>query len=150
MCPENAHCKGDKRRLKNLKEELEEANTFLKMAIQEKDKRSIQKYEKRSKVLISLVDVLGDNSPLADGDLVILSPHQAPKAGLLERARLTAEQIRKNQAEIESQHGEVKAKIGVTRALPLQHQETSKEDQIAQEIDSTIEDFLADFDDDED
>ena len=151
MCPENAHCKGDKRTLKNLKEELEKSNTFFEMAVKEKDKRSAHKYEKRSEVLIALVDVLGDNSPLADGDLLVLSPQQATKAGLLERAKLTAEQIKKNQMEIESQHKEAKASIGVTRLLP-QHQHTTSNNKgkMAQAIDAVENDFLGGFDDDED
>jgi len=151
MCPENLHCKGDKRTLKNLKEELEQANNFLGMALKEEDKRSVHKYEMRSEVLHALVDILGDNSPLADGDLVILSPQQTPKAGLLERARLAAEQIKKNQTEIETRHRETKADIGLTRSLPQTYPlDPDSEHSVAREIDSAVDDFLNEFDDGED
>ena len=150
MCPENMHCKGDKRKLKNLKEELEDSNAFLDMAIKDGDRRGVHRFEMRSEVLISLVDVLGDNSPLADGDLVILSPQQAPKAGLLERARLAAEQIKKNQPEIESKHAKAKAEIGITRSLPALDKESSASNNSeAQEVDSVIDDFLLGFEDDD-
>ncbi|MDO9478416.1 MAG: hypothetical protein Q7L07_17030 [Pseudohongiella sp.] len=119
MCPENLHCKGDKRTLKNLKEELEQANLFLDLAKSNRDKRAALRFETRSEVLSSLVEILGDNSPLAEGDLVILSPHQTPKAGLLERARLAAEQLVKNQLEIAQTHNQTKANIGVVRKLPI-------------------------------
>jgi hypothetical protein len=150
MCPENMHCKGDKRTLKNLREELEDSNTYLEMALSEKDRRGAHRFEKRSEVLISLVDVLGDNSPLADGDLVILSPQQAPKAGLLERARLAAEQIKKNQLEIESRHGTAKAKIGVTRSLPALDKESAESEcNDSEQVDSVVDDFLLGFEDDD-
>jgi hypothetical protein len=150
MCPENAYCKGDKRTLKNLKEELEDANTFLEMAIKEEDRRGAHRFEMRSEVLISLVDVLGNNSPLADGDLVILSPQQAPKAGLLERAKLAAEQIKKSQPEIESRHAKAKAEIGVARSLPaLDKVSFDRQGNVTQEVDSVVDDFLLDFEDDD-
>lgn len=150
MCPENMHCKGDKRTLKNLKEELEDSNTYLEMALSNKDRRGAHRFEKRSEVLISLVDVLGDNSPLADGDLVILSPQQAPKAGLLERARLAAEQIKKNQMEIESRHGTAKVEIGVTRSLPALDTESAESGcSDSEQVDSVVDDFLLGFEDDD-
>jgi hypothetical protein len=148
MCPENLHCKGDKRTLKNLREELEDSNAFLEMAIRDKDRRGAHRFEMRSEVLISLVDILGDNSPLADGDLVILSPQQAPKAGLLERARLAAEQIKRNQPGIENKHVKAKAEIGVTRSLPsLDEKSFESENTPAQEVDSVVDDLLSDYED---
>lgn len=151
MCTENAHCKGDKRRLKNLQEELEESNRDLAMAIQYKDRRGERRFEKRSKTLIALVDILGDNSPLSDGDLVILSPDQVPKSGLYERAKLAADQIKKNLAGIESRHNETRAEIAVSRTLPKLGDKTStNEDELAQDIDSVVDDFLSNLDDDDD
>jgi hypothetical protein len=151
LCPENANCKGDKRSLKNLKEELNKSNHFLEMAIKHKDPMAEDRFTRRSEVLIALVDVLGDKSPLADGDIVVLSPDQVPKVGLQERAKLAAEQIKKNQAEIEDRHGEAKAKIGVSRSLPkLDEKPKDCEEQLHQDIDLLMDDFLNDFDDDED
>ncbi|MGP4845425.1 hypothetical protein ACTXGQ_14905 [Marinobacter sp. 1Y8] len=150
MCPENAHCKGDKRTLKNLREELEDSNAFLEMAIKEEDRRGEHRFQMRSEVLKSLVEVLGDNSPLADGDLVVLSPHQAPKAGLLERARLAADQIKKNQLEIENRHAKAKSEIGVTRSLPaLDPVPSYSVSSDVPEVDSVIDDLMFGFEDDD-
>jgi len=150
LCPENMHCKGDKRTLKNLKEELEESNSFLEMALSNKDRRGANRFEMRSKVLISLVDILGDNSPLADGDLVILSPRQAPKAGLLERARFAAEQIKRSQPEIEGKHAKAKAEIGITRSLPSLNTESSdSKNSDADGVDSIVDDFLLGFEEED-
>lgn len=150
MCPENAHCKGDKRTLKNLREELEDSNAFLEMAIKEEDRRGEHRFQMRSEVLKSLVEVLGDNSPLADGDLVILSPHQAPKAGLLERARLAAELIKKNKPEIEDRHTKAKSEIGVTRSLPaLDPAPSYSVSSDVPEVDSVIDDLMLGFEDDD-
>ena len=148
MCPENLHCKGDKRTLKNLSEELEKSNSFLEMAISNKDRRGVHRFTMRSEVLTSLVEILGENSPLADGDLVILSSQETPKAGLLERARLVAEQIKRNQAEIENGHEETKNKLGLTRSLPvLDEQSDNSEDASPESFDSVIDDLLFDFKD---
>ena len=104
----------------------------------------------RSEVLKSLVEVLGDNSPLADGDLVILSPHQAPKAGLLERARLAAELIKKNKPEIEDRHTKAKSEIGVTRSLPaLDPAPSYSVSSDVPEVDSVIDDLMLGFEDDD-
>lgn len=150
MCPENAHCKGDKRTLKNLREELEDSNAFLEMAIKEEDRRGEHRFQMRSEVLKSLVKVLGENSPLADGDLVILSPHQAPKAGLLERARLAAELIKKNKPEIEDRHTKAKSEIGVTRSLPaLDPAPSYSVSSDVPEVDSVIDDLMLGFEDDD-
>jgi len=118
MCPENAHCKGDKRTLKNLQKELDEANQFLDMATENVDRRGIDKYQGRSQTLIALVDVLGDDSPLADGAIVVLSPDEVPKSGLLERAKMAADYIKKSQPQIESDHSRATAELGVSRELP--------------------------------
>ena len=118
MCPENAHCKGDKRALKNLQKELDEANQFLDMATENVDRRGIDKYQGRSQTLIALVDVLGDDSPLADGAVVILSPDEVPKSGLLERAKMAADYIKKAQPQIERDHSRATAELGVSRKLP--------------------------------
>jgi hypothetical protein len=150
MCPENMHCKGDKRALKNLNEEFKQTNDFLQMALTHDDRMGINRYEVRSEILGALVDVLGDNSPLSDGDLVILSPNETPKAGLLERARMAAEQIKKNQTIIEQRHETAKSKLGITRSLPIldnEPSETESENNAINELDSSVDEFLLDFED---
>lgn len=147
MCPENLHCKGDKRTLKNLMHELEESNSFLQMAIESSDSMATKRYEPRSEILSALTDILGENSPLADGDLVILSPEDAPKAGLLERAKLIAEQIKSSQPQIKQLHKETSKELGVKRSLPVTYDHTSEEDTDSSEFDSVVDDFLLEFED---
>ena len=150
MCPENLHCKGDKRTLKNLREELEQANSFLKVALLNKDRMGANRFEMRSEVLTALVNVLGDDSPLADGDLVILSPEQLPSSGLLERAKLAAEHIKKHKPEIENRYGRTKAALGVNRCLPGDDNEFSqKDDRATHNFDSLVDDFLLGFEDED-
>lgn len=143
LCPENLHCKGDKRTLKNLNHELEKSNTFLQMAISNNDQMGLNRFEVRSEILNALTDILGDSSPLADGDLVILAPQDAPKAGLLERARLIAEQIKVNQAKIEQQHTKTKDKLGVTRSLTTNINTSANQDvNNSSTFDAVVDDFL--------
>lgn len=150
MCPENLHCKGDKRTLKNLQEELEQANSFLRVALSKNDQRGAHRFEMRSEVLTALVDILGDNSPLADGDLVILSPGDVPTSGLLERARLAANHIKKYGKSIESQYGQVKAELGIDRSLPSGDTESPlAEDDHSTGFDSVIDDLLSEFEDED-
>ena len=150
MCPENLHCKGDKRTLKNLNEELEKANFYLQIALTSNDQLGIKRFEKRSEILEALVNILGENSPLADGDLIILSPKEAPKAGVIERARLTAEHMIKEQSKIETKYEKVKAEIKIIRTLPSTESgstETSKN--IDPLFNDVVDDLLLDFEDED-
>jgi hypothetical protein len=150
MCPENLLCKGHKRTLKNLQEELEQSNSFLHVALSNNDRRGAHRFEMRLEVLTALVDVLGDNSPLADGDLVILSPGEVPKSGLLERARLAANHIKKYGNAIESQYGQVKAELGIDRSLPYDDTGSPQtEDAPSKDFDSVIDDLLSEFEDED-
>jgi len=150
MCPENAHCKGDKKTLKNLQKELDDANKYLKMATMSADRRGIDKYQGRSRTLIALVDVLGDESPLADGAIVVLSPDDVPKSGLLERAKMAAEQIKKARPEIERDHSRATAELGIDRELPNEpcdKQEGS--DRTGFDGGALIDDLTIDFEDED-
>jgi hypothetical protein len=150
MCPENLHCKGDKRTLKNLQEELEQSNSFLHMALSNNDRRGAHRFEMRSEVLAALVEILGENSPLADGDLVILSPGEVPESGLLERARLAANHIKKYGKAIESQYGQVKAELGIDRSLPYDDMGSPQaKDALSTGFDSVIDDLLSEFEDED-
>lgn len=150
MCDENLHCKGDKRTLKNLREELEQANSFLDEALTNHDRKGARRFEMRSEVLTALVDILGDNSPLADGDLVILSSGDIPKSGLMERARLAANHIKKYGKGIESQYRQVKAELGVDRSLPSVGTGPSQsKGDTSKAFGSVIDDLLSEFDDED-
>lgn len=150
MCPENAHCKGDKRTLKNLQNELDEANQFLDMATENVDSRGIDKFGGRSKTLIALIDVLGDDSPLADGAILILSPGEVPKSGLLERAKMAADYIKKMQPQIESDHSRKSAELGINRELPNRSGDDPKDsDRAGFDGGALVEKLMVDFEDED-
>lgn len=144
-CPENLHCKGDKRTLKNLMEELEKINLFIQMAIRDDDQFNLKRLKMRHEIVDSLVHLLGDESPLMDGDLVILSPEEAPKAGTVERAKAAAE-ILNHENHIKLTHKEACKQIGLTRALPLLEDVEAKK-KVEEEI--QLDDFLLAYEDDD-
>lgn len=144
-CTENLHCKGDKRTLKNLMEELEKINLFIQIAIRDDDQFSLKRLKMRHEIVDSLVNLLGDKSPLIDGDLVILSPEKAPKAGTIERAKAAAE-ILNHENHIKLTHKEACKQIGLTRALPLLEDAEAKK-KVEEEI--QLDDFLLAYEDDD-
>ena len=80
-----------------------------------------------------------------DGDLVILSPEQAPKAGTVERAKAAAE-ILNHDNHIKLTHKEACKQIGLTRALPLLEDVEAKR-KVEEEI--QLDDFLLAYEDDD-
>ncbi|WP_439503492.1 hypothetical protein [Methylophaga sp.] len=144
-CPENLHCKGDKRTLKRLREELDEVNEKIALAVSESDSFGLKRLNIRHEIVDGLVKILGDASPLEDGALIVLSYEQAPDSGLIYKAKEVAKQIEKSNNLISIKHAEAIKQLGLSRTLPLLS--SLKKQELLDEI--NFDEFLSEYYEDE-
>lgn len=145
-CPENLHCKGDKRTLKRLIEELNEVSDKIALATSECDSFGLKRLQIRHEIIDGLVKILGDDSPLEDGALVMLAYEQSPKSGLIYQAQELAKQIENGNKLTTIKHTEAIRHLGLSRILPKLEAIESKKNILAE---IKFNEFLSDYSEDE-
>ncbi|MFM5039414.1 hypothetical protein ACET57_05260 [Aeromonas veronii] len=145
-CPENLHCKGDKRTLKELRKELDDVNNKIYLATSECDSFGLKRLKIRHEIVDGLVKILGDESPLEDGALVMLTYEQAPDSGLIYQAKEIAKQIENGNNLTIIKHAEAIKQLGLARVLPKLESSERKLNLLEQ---VKFEEFLSDYNEDD-